>query len=263
MLYSLITGACGYLGGAFAFELAARGEPLYLTGRSEERLLARAAQIRERFPAACVRCFPCDLADGASRKAFFAHCEGEGVRFCRLVYAAGADIQKAFSRYTEEKLAFQARVNFEGAVSFARFFLSRAELDGTAELLAVGSVSSLVPMPYFALYSATKKALEQFFSALRTELTGKAKVCCVRPGAIPTRDDVKEYIRAQGLWGRLAALPPETVAKRALAAVRKNKRAPVIGLWNKLMHAATALLPLSLKMRFIAARWSKTQKDAF
>ena len=38
MNYTLITGACGGLGGAFVRVLAERGEPLFLTGRSEERL---------------------------------------------------------------------------------------------------------------------------------------------------------------------------------------------------------------------------------
>ena len=76
-------------------------------------------------------------------------------------------------------------------------------------------------------------------------------------------DAVKENIRTQGLWGKLAALPPDVVARKSLNAVRKNRRSPVLGFWNKLMHASTALLPLSWKMRFIAKKWSKTRKDAF
>ncbi|MGN0822467.1 MAG: hypothetical protein ACI4NG_01710, partial [Candidatus Gallimonas sp.] len=86
---------------------------------------------------------------------------------------------------------------------------------------------------------------------------------CVLPGAIPTREDVKKNIRAQGVWGRLAAKSPRAVAEASLKAVKKNRRTAVIGFWNRLMRAATALLPLSLKMRFIARRWSKTEKDAF
>ena len=50
-MYTLLTGACGGLGGAFARLLARRGEPLLLTGRSEERLLALADELRARFPA--------------------------------------------------------------------------------------------------------------------------------------------------------------------------------------------------------------------
>ena len=120
MNYTLITGACGGLGGAFVEVLLERGEPLYLTGRSEERLHALALKMREKFPASEIKYHACDLSDSMSRTAFFAHTDGENIKFSRLVYVAGVDTQKAVLRYTEEKLVFQARVNFEGAVSFMR-----------------------------------------------------------------------------------------------------------------------------------------------
>ncbi len=263
MNYTLVTGACGGLGGAFVRLLAERGEPLFLTGREEKRLQKLAESLRAERPALQVEYFPCDLADERSRGRFFAYADSVKARFSRLIYVAGADVQKGFEKYTEEKLVLQSRVNFEGAVSFTRAVMVRSDLDGTTEFLAVGSVSGIYPMPYFALYSATKRALWQFYAALRVELKGRAKVTCVLPGAIPTRDDVKEYIKAQGLWGKLAALPPEKVAKKSLKAVQKNRRSVVVGFWNKMMRLFTAPVPLSLKMKFIAKKWKKTEKDAF
>ena len=263
MNYTLVTGSCGRLGGAFVRLLAEKGEPLFLTGREEGRLARLAEDLRAKYPQLQIEYFPCDLTDEKSRKRFFAYADGGKARFSRLVYVAGADVQKGFEKYSEEKLILQTRVNFEGAVSFTRAVMARSDLDGTAEFLAVGSVSGLYPMPYFALYSATKKALWQFYAALRTEVRGKAKVTCVLPGAIPTREDVKEYIAKQGLWGKLAALPPEKVAKKSLKAVQKNRRSVVVGFWNKLMHIFTAPVPLPLKLKFIAKKWSKTEKDAF
>lgn len=259
--YTLVTGATGGLGAAFVKELAGRGQPLYLTGRKEERLAELKEQLLHSHPSLPVKTAVCDLADETSRRALYEWFDAEKIKFSRLVYAAGADIQKPFEEYTEEKLTFQARANFEGAVSVARAVLARGE--GKLELLFVGSVSGLYPMPYFALYSAAKKALWQFAAALRVELKGRANVTCVQPGAIPTREDVKENIRSQGLWGKLAALPPEAVARKSLNAVARGKRSPVLGFWNKLMHISTALLPLSWKMKFIAKKWSKTRKDAF
>ncbi len=263
MTYTLITGACGGLGGAFVRLLAERGEPLFLTGRDENRLSRLADSLKAQYPELQTEYFPCDLADEKSRRRFFIYADSVHARFDRLIYVAGADVQKAFEKYTEEKLVMQSRVNFEGAVSFFHAVMKRCDLDGSAEFLAVGSVSGLYPMPYFALYSATKRALAQFCAALRTELMGRAKVTCVLPGAIPTREDIKENIKSQGLWGKLAALPPEKVAQKSLKAVKKNRRTVVVGFWNKCMRIFTAPLPMGLKLKFIAKRWKRTEKDAF
>lgn len=261
MGYTLLTGACGGLGGAFARLLAARGERLFLTGRSEKRLDALAEQLRRDFPAAEVVTFACDLAHSAQRMSLFAFADERGIKFSRLVCVAGIDTQKAAEKYTEEKLVMQARVNFESAVSLSRAVLERRE--GVCELLAVGSMSGVSPMPYFALYSATKKALEQYWIALRTENKGRAKVTVILPGGIPTREDIKRDIASHGWFGRVSALPPEKVARRALAAVSQNRRRVVIGFWNKVLYCGMHLVPLSVKLRVIAKIWSKSEKDAF
>lgn len=263
MAYTLITGACGGLGSAFVHLLAERNQPLFLTGRSEARLRALKAQLSEAFPDLAVCIGVCDLSDGDSRRELIERFDREGVTFSRLVYVAGADIQKPFEKYTQEKIAFQARVNFEGAACMAQAVFLRREEGTMPEILAVGSVSGIYPMPYFALYSAAKKALEQLFSALHAEWKGRAKVTCVLPGAIPTREDVIANIGTQGLWGRLAAKSPEYVAYRALKAVKRNRKRVIIGGFNRLMRVCTSLIPEDLKMKYIAKRWSKTEKDAF
>ena len=153
ILYTLVTGATGGLG---VKELARRSQPLYLTGRSAEKLEALREQLLHSHPALPVRTAVCDLADDGSRRALFAEFARENVRFCRLVYAAGADIQKPLEEYTEEKIAFQTRANFEGAVSLARAVLERSE--GVPEVLFVGSVSGLYPMPCFALRQSHLRA---------------------------------------------------------------------------------------------------------
>lgn len=262
MGYTMITGACGGLGGAFVRAALKRGEKLVLTGRSEERLSALKAELEAAYPKAEIRIYAADLADEESRYALTERIEADGVKLSRLVNVAGADIQKAFSAYTQEKIAFQCRVNFEAAASLCRFALdNRAE---TLEILNVSSVSGIYPMPYFALYSALKGALTSFSQALREEVKKEGvKVTVVLPGAMPTREDVKEQIAGQGLWGKLAATSPDFVAEKSLKAVAKNKRKYIPGFWNRVMNVGTHLLPLSWKLKFIARRWSKISKDAF
>ena len=263
MQYTLITGACGGLGGAFVEELASRGENLFLTGRSTERLIVLKDDVTSRYPAIKIGTFACDLTQECERAAHFAYMDEEGIVPNRLVYVAGVDTQMAFEKYDEARILMQTRTNFEGALSLMRGVIARAPLDGKTELLAIGSMSAIGPMPYFALYSASKKALEHFCSALRTELKGRAKVTCVLPGGIPTREDIKENIRSHGFFGRVSAKSPRAVALASLKAVRKNKRRKIIGFWNRVICFFSAMCPTPLRLKIIARIWRRTEKDHF
>lgn len=261
MTYTFITGATGGLGKAYCCICAARGENLFLTARDGGKLQSLARELRENY-AVDVQYFPCLLHDDFSRALLFDYVRQNGFVVSRLINVAGADVQKAFSEYTQEKVIFQIRVNFEAAVALTRFVLDMRAPH--LDILTVSSVSGIYPMPYFALYSATKRALVQFFSALRVELKGKnVNVTTILPGAMPTRKDVCEQIKGQGLWGKIAAKSPSFVAEKSLRALQKNKRVYIPGVANKLMTIVTKPIPLSWKMNFIAKRWSKISKDAF
>ena len=260
--YALITGATGGLGKAFVYEAASRGYHLLLTGRSVDKLSALQDEVQAVYPDTEIRIYPADLSDTASRKTLMQRIEEEGVRISFLGNIAGADIQKGLTEYTEEKIAFQCRVNFEAAVSLCRFaILHKAE---ELQIVNLSSVSGIYPMPYFAIYSAAKGALTSFSQALRQEMKGKGvKVTAILPGAMPTREDIKEQIKGQGLWGKLAAKTPQSVAKASFNAVKRNRRKVIVGFWNKVMRAGTAWLPTAWRLKFIANRWSKISKDAF
>lgn len=260
MNYSLITGATGYLGKAFAFELATHGENLILTGRSEEKLSQLSGELLEVNGNIDIKIFPCDLTDETERENFYKSIEGLAIS--RLVNVAGADIQKPLEEYDEKKLVFQSRICFESAVSTCNFAIKhRAE---SLKIINISSVSGIYPMPYFAIYSATKSALTQFSIALNEEMKGKnVTVTAVLPGAFYSRPDVNEYIKTQGAWGRLATKTPQFVAKKSLYYSEKGRVKVIVGFANKFMNFATKIIPLKLKLKFISKKWSQTRKDAF
>jgi short-subunit dehydrogenase len=261
-MFTMITGATGGIGEEFSFTLAARGNNLFLTGRSEDKLSSLSNRIKERYPSIKIAYFACMLDDENERNRLFAFIEDGGYTFNRFVSVAGVDTQLAFEKYTQQKLLFQLRVNFEAAVSLSRFVLSHRG-DGL-EMLVVSSISGACPMPYFALYSATKSALISFFSALRVELKGKGvKVTVLMPGSVPTRQDVIEDIKRQGLKGRLSSKPKSFVVRKGLEAVSKNKRIEVPGLFNKLVYLSTRIAPTWATSAFVEKGWKNKEKDAF
>ena len=125
-------------------------------------------------------------------------------------------------------------------------------------------MSGVSPMPYFAIYSATKDMLTNFFTALHYELKKDGvKVTTVLPGGVYTRPDIIEDIKNQGLWGKLSSKTPEYVANRSLKAVKKIKIKYIPGFFNKFLYFTMKIAPKRIVLSFIAKCWKKQQKDAF
>lgn len=260
--FTFISGATGGIGKAFCIECASRGDNLFLTGRSEEKLLALKNELLSLNENIVIKTCACDLTCEEDRKNLLRKIDNDGVRFNNVINVAGVDIQKAFLDYTEEKVLFQIRVNVESTISLTHALLSRR--GENLKIITVSSMSGVSPMPYFALYSATKAMLTNFFTSLRIELKGEGvKVTTVLPGGVPTRPDIIEDIKGQGLWGKLSAKSPKFVAQGALKAVEKNKNKYIPGGFNKLLYFIMKLIPQKLQLIFIAKRWKKQTKDAF
>ena len=89
------------------------------------------------------------------------------------------------------------------------------------------------------------------------------KVTVVMPGGVPTRPDIIEDIKGQGLWGKLSSKSPEFVAEKSLKAVSKNKLKYIPGGFNRFLNFLMKFVPKCITLRFIAKRWQKISKDAF
>jgi len=261
MNYTFISGATGGIGKAFVKECAKQKQNLFLTGRSNEKLQNLKQEIEKEF-AVDVQICACQLDDEKSRAQMFEYIDSLGLKFDKIINVAGVDIQKGVLDYTLQKLLFQMRVNVEATISNTFSLLERRAQN--VEIITISSMSGVSPMPYFALYSATKCCLTNFFSSLRIELKkDNVKVTTVLPGGVPTRPDIIQDIKGQGLWGKLSAKSPQFVAQTSLKKVKKNKRIHIPGFFNKLLYWFMKFVPLGLKMRFIANRWKKQSKDAF
>lgn len=260
MAYAMITGACGGLGKAFCKALYERGENLFLTGRSEEKLEKLRLELYGNRKKGDIEYVAADLTSEKDRKKIFDFADEKGIKFSSLINVAGVDTQKAFGEYSQEKLVFQVRVNLEATLSVTRYALDR-RTEGF-KILTVSSMSGTLPMPYFAIYSSTKAALINFFSALRFEYRD-VKITVLAPGGIPTREDIIKDIEIQGFTGKLSSKPAEFVVRKALKALDKNKRLVIPGAFNKFVYFIEKLAPVGIKSAYVAKKWSKKSKDAF
>lgn len=259
--YVFISGATGGIGKAFVRKFAERGEKLFLTGRSEDKLSALKNELKNEYAIEC-EIFACDLTNIDKIREMLAFADEKNIKFSGIINVAGVDIQKAFSEYTEEKLLFQIKVNAEATLLLTHALLAR-RAEGRCRIITVGSMSGASPMPYFAVYSATKAMLTNFFTALHYELKGEANVTTILPGGVYTRPDVIADIKGQGLWGKLSAKTPTFVAEKSIKASDKNKIKYIPGFFNRLLYFLIKILPRKIVLKFIANRWKKQTKDAF
>ncbi len=80
--------------------------------------------------------------------------------------------------------------NFFGAVRMTRAVVPHMRRQGSGRIINIGSGLGLVPLPYMAVYSASKHALEGYSEALDHELrTRGIRVVVVEPGVTKTPFD--------------------------------------------------------------------------
>ncbi len=260
--YVFISGVTGGIGNAFCEAFARRGAKLFITGRSYDKLSKLKSFLQEKYGVIC-EIYACDLTDINAVNDMLSYADGKGIAFSGIINVAGVDIQKPFVYYTKEKLLFQIKVNSEATLYITHALLKR-RADGKCRIITISSMSGASPMPYFAVYSATKAMLTNFFTALHYELKEDGvNVTVALPGGVYTRPDVVEDIKGQGLWGKLSAKTPEYVAKKIIKASDKNKIKCIPGFFNRFLYFVMKLLPKKLVLSFIAKRWKKQTKDAF
>ncbi len=260
--YSFISGATGGIGKAFCYALAKQNNNLFLTGRSEEKLETLKSDLKKANENIDIICFACDLTSDTDRQKMFDYIRENDLLFSYLCNVAGVDTQMGFNDYTRSKMLFQIRVNVEGTIDITKEILRH--VDKGLKIITISSMSGVSPMPYFALYSASKSMLTNFFTSLHYELKKEGiKVTTVLPAGVYTRPDICMEIKTQGLWGKITAKTPEYIASKSIKAVNKNKIKLIPGFWNRVLYRIMHIIPKGIVLRFIAHRWKTHSKDAF
>jgi short-subunit dehydrogenase len=170
-----ITGASSGIGAALAAEAARRGASVILSGRNEKALL----DVAERCKPASIAILPFDLSDSRAREdavkkalTMPAHPAGEYAfgRVDILLLNAGVSQRSKFLETSPEVFNRIFETNFTASVDLTRLVLPSMLARGSGRIAAVSSIAGLMGAPLRTAYSASKHALQGFFSSLRAEL---------------------------------------------------------------------------------------------
>ncbi|NLN45017.1 MAG: SDR family NAD(P)-dependent oxidoreductase [Clostridiaceae bacterium] len=252
----LITGATGGLGRAFCAACARRGFRLFLTDRSEEALDTLAGGLRHAYGIS-VRTASCDLATDAGRDALAEVVGHAGIRLSGMIHVAGIDAEGEFTSLSLGSLRAIMQVNMLSVAENIHQMLRFRQMDQPFRIINVASLAAFQPMPYKALYAATKRFLVQFSLGIREELlTSGVSVTVLCPCGMPTTPVCIAEIEAQGIAGRLTTMNPGTVAEYTLDKALRGKAIVVPGTLNRCVRFASDLLPATWTARWVRRQWS-------
>jgi short-subunit dehydrogenase len=238
----VITGASSGIGTEIARGLARRGFPLILVARRRERLDELADQVTNEFSVGA-EVLPLDLSDAESREKLADRLRNDAI--AGLCNSAGFGTSGRFYELPFERESEQVTLNALTLMELTRAALPGMIERGAGAVLNIASIAGFQPIPYMAVYSATKAFVLTFSEAVQEELHGTGvSVTALCPGPVPT--EWAEIASAERFSIPLAQVSPHDVAEAAIEGMLAGRRSVVPGLVPKFVSTGGRLLPRSV-----------------
>lgn len=215
---ALVNGASRGIGLAIARALAAAGANVLLASRSLPELEKQAEALRsEGRQASAVKL---DMTDMAAMEAAV----GGLPEIDILINVAGTNIRKRFTEYTAQEYEYLMQTNLHGIVRLTQLVGARMLASGKGgKVVNIGSLMSLLGLPYVTIYAITKSALAGLTRTLAAEWgRHNIQVNAIAPGFIITDlnrkmwepDQMKNWLK--GAQANPSPGKPEDIAPLAV-----------------------------------------------
>lgn len=243
---ALVTGASSGIGAAFARALAARGEALVLVARREDRLRELARELGGEDKAHVV---VLDLARPEAGQRLDDELARRGVTVSLLVNNAGVGHTGRFVEEPLDRALGMIDLNARATVELTRRFLPPMVERGRGAIVNVVSTSAFQPVPYLAVYAASKAFLLSFTEGIADELRGTGvRVQALCPGLTES-----EFHQVSGTdqvrFTKTPTMSAADVARASLEALERGTLRVVPGLANRVVAATQSWLPRALVRR--------------
>jgi short-subunit dehydrogenase len=211
-----------------------------------------AALARELGPEA-VLALPLDLTDPGAGERLQRELERQGILIDLLVNNAGVGHTGPFLAEPADRIAAMIDLNVRAVVDLTRRLVPPMVAREAGAVVNVVSTSAFQPVPYLAVYAASKAFCLSFTEALASELRGTGvTVQALCPGLTES-----EFHHTAGtdevLFARTSMMAAPAVVERSLRALDRGTLRVVPGWQNRLVASAQAFVPRSL-VRTVAGR---------
>jgi short-subunit dehydrogenase len=247
--WALVTGASSGIGREFCVELAAEGINLVVVARRGELLRTLADELGQRYGVE-VRVAADDLTDPGAPARLYSALDASGVRISLLVNNAAAGRWGPFESGSVETYEKIISLNIFALTAMCRVFLPHLTTHARSAIINVSSQAAYQPVPYMAVYAATKAYVQQFSLALYEEWRGRGiHVQTLVPGPTVSEFDEKAGAYVSDLAARSS--PSEAVGA---ALMHLSTDQPVVisakGVWKQRLFAG--LFPSKVVVREVA-----------
>ncbi len=213
----------------------------------------RLALLREELVAASpgidVRCVPLDLTAPDAPFKLFQQTQADGLDIALLINNAGFGAFGGFLETDRERLRRMLDLNIAAVVELAHLYLqpmcrqSASQRSGGG-IINIASVAGFLPLPYSAVYAATKAFVLSFSYALFEEARQHGvHVMVVNPGSTAT-----SFFEVAGESPYSDPSRMQTageVVGESLRAFARGRRSVTTGALNRAMVLVTGLIPRS------------------
>jgi short-subunit dehydrogenase len=240
--YALITGASSGIGEEFARTLASRGRSLVMVARSQDRLEQVRGELMSAHMGVDVVAIPLDLTVPGAALDLFQRTQAANLDVELLINNAGFGAFGEFASLDRARQRAMIDLNVGALVELAHLYLQPMLQRRRGGVINIASVAGYVPLPYSAVYAATKAFVVSFSQALYEEARQHGvQVLVVNPGSTETN-----FFRVAGKAPFSDPSHMQTSAQvvtESLRAFDRRKGSMVTGARNRLFVRTIALLP--------------------
>jgi short-subunit dehydrogenase len=257
---AFITGASSGIGEAFAHILAERGMNLVLVARSADKLHALAQALSEQHG---IRAdvVPADLSREGAAQEVYRRTQALGMFVDLLVNDAGFATYGGFETLAPEREHEEIMLNVTALVDLTHTFLPAMVERKGGGVINVASIAAFQPMPYQAVYGASKAFVLSFSLALWAEYRKQGvRVVALCPG--PTATNFFTVLGADDVPQLSKMHSPEAVVMTGLRALEQGRPYAVEGRSNAFGVQLTHMTPLALTARVFAGVMRPHKKEA-
>jgi hypothetical protein len=259
MKTTLITGASGGIGEAIAKRLAGKKENLTLVARNETKLRRLSQELSQKYDVN-VDFIVADLLDPQAPEAIYRECRYRKLEVSSLINNAGIGSGGEFAGADLKSLENMLQLNNGALVSLTHLFMQDMLKRKAGTIVNMGSLISFAPVPYMALYGASKAFVRFFSQALYEECKPYGvHVMFFAPGLTSTNFMEAAALKNETGDALIAGAPSQTadqVAEEFNRAYYNRKRSAISGSINRFGVKLLTLIPNSV----IAAGSARTFK---